>query len=184
MTTGLVAATARRSEVSEWAGVWPDPGGGRNMLAFLSTGWLRLGTGDHREDVDRARTPAGWAGARGEMCPEGPLLENQKLGQLQTGTHHLRAADGVESARDSTSATRPDVVLKLMGLGSTPLRLCSGRSPLQPRPGQSPRKGSWTHPTGLCTLRPDKAQQGAPKAAGHPHTHAHTHTCKLSHVCA
>ena len=111
-----------------------------------------------------------------ETCPEGPLLENEDPGHLQTRTHHLGAANSVESARDSASATCPDVVLKLTGLESTRLRLCSGHSPLRPRPGQSPSKGPWTHPTGFCTLRPDKAQQGAPKAAVHTRAHARSHS--------
>ena len=146
------------------------------MLGILSTGWSRLGTGDHWEDNGQSQTPVGQAGVRVETCPEGPLLENEKLGHLQTWTHHLGAANSVKSARDSASATCPDVVLKLTGLESTPLRLCSGHSPLRPRPGQSPSKGPWTHPTGFCTLRPDKAQQGAPKAAVHTRAHAHSHS--------
>lgn len=155
------------------------------MLRILPTGWPRLGTGVTGRTMGTARTRAGRAGARAEACPEGPLLGNKELGRLQSWTHHLGAADSVESARDPASATCPDVVLKLTGLGSTPLRLCSGHSPLRPRPGQSPSKGPRTHPTGFCTLRPDKAQQGAPKAAVHTRAHARSrsHTYVQTRPC-
>lgn len=156
------------------------------MLGILPTGWPRLGTGVTGRTMGTARTRAGRAGARAEACPEGPLLGNKELGRLQSWTHHLGAADSVESARDPASATCPDVVLKLTGLGSTPLRLCSGHSPLRPRPGQSPSKGPRTHPTGFCTLRPDRPSKVLPKlqcTLVHTHAHVHTHTCKLGHVC-
>lgn len=84
------------------------------MLGILPTGWPRLGTGVTGRTMGTARTRAGGAGARAEACPEGPLLGNEELGHLQSWTHHLGAADSVESARDPASATCPDVVLKLL----------------------------------------------------------------------
>ena len=157
-------------------------GGGRNMLGILSTGWLRLGPGDHQEDVDRARTPTGQAGARGEMCPEGPLLENQKLGQLQTGTHHLRAADGVESARDSTPATRPDVVLKLTGLGSTRPASAPAAQPCSPDQARVRARVPGPTPPASAHSGQTKPSKVLPKLQG-THTFMLTRTRANSATC-
>ena len=110
---------------------------------------------------------------RGHVCR--PLLGNQELPAVppQTWTHHLGAADSVEPAGDSASATCPHVVLKLTGLTSDtgpPLSAPATSAPTGSVSSKDPR----TRPTGLCTLGPDKTQQPAPKAAVHPRAHTQT----------
>lgn len=107
-----------------------------------------------------------------------PLLGNQELPVVppQTWTHHLGAADSVEPAGDSASATCPDVVLKLTGLTSD-----TGPPLLQPLPhrlGQRPIKGPLHPPHWPLHARarqnPTTCSQSC---SAHSRTHANTCTC-------